>query len=299
MAGSKHSFAYGSHSSWERTRKALKRRGLKLTVTSVSRCLTLLELLAGDRDPVELSELANRLDMPVSAIHRLVTTLVDRGWVIQDTASKKYGLSLRMCTLALRNLDTRNLSDVVQSVLNRVATETHECCRLAVLENRGLVWVARAQGATAGLRYDPDMGQEIALHATASGKAWLGTLPEEEALAIVYSRGFDAPHKLGPNSARCIDEFRLRLAETRQRGFATSVEECEAGTAAIAVPFRASSASDAPVAGTISVAGPVIRITPHHWRQLADALNRAATELAQIWPARAQARSLGSTSGTL
>ncbi|UVK49274.1 IclR family transcriptional regulator (plasmid) [Mesorhizobium sp. AR07] len=266
-----------------------------MTVASVSRCLALLELLAGERELVELSELASRLNMPVSAIHRLVTALVNRGWLIQDIASKKYALSLKMSTLAFRNLDARNVSEVVQSVLNRVATETHECCRLAVLENRGLVWMARAQGATTGLRYDPNMGQEIVLHATASGKAWLGTLPEEEALAIVYSRGFDAPHKLGPNSAHCIDEFRLRLAETRQRGFATSVEEGEAGTAAIAVPFRASSVYDAPVAGTVSVAGPLIRITPDRWPELADALNGAAKELAQIWPAKARARPLGST----
>ncbi|MER8759074.1 IclR family transcriptional regulator [Mesorhizobium sp. M0976] len=266
-----------------------------MTVASVARCLALLELLAGERELVELSELASRLDMPVSATHRLVTTLINRGWLIQDIASRKYALSLKMSTLAFRNLDACNVSELVQSVVTRLAAETREYCRLAVLENRGLVWMARAQGATTGLRYDPNMGQEIVLHATASGKAWLGTLPEEEALAIVYSRGFDARHKLGPNSAHCIDEFRLRLAETRQRGFATSVEEDEAGTAAIAVPFRASSVYDAPVAGTVSVAGPLIRITPDRWAELADALNGAAKELTQIWPAKARARPLGST----
>ncbi|RWH78057.1 IclR family transcriptional regulator [Mesorhizobium sp.] len=264
-----------------------------MTVASVSRCLALLEFLAGERDLVELSELASGLNMPVSAAHRLVTTLANLGWVIQDTASKQYALSLKMSTLAFRHLDACNVSDVVQSILNRVATETHECCRLAVLENRELVWVARAQGATTGLRYDPDMGQGIALYATASGKAWLCTLPEEQALAIVYSRGFESPHKLGPNSAHCIDEFRLQLAEARQLGFATSVEEGEAGTAAVAVPFRASSAHNALAAGTISVAGPLIRITPDRWHELADALKAAATELAQIWPAKTRARCLG------
>ncbi|RWN57876.1 MAG: IclR family transcriptional regulator [Mesorhizobium sp.] len=257
-----------------------------MTVASVSRCLALLEFLAGERELIELSELASGLNMPVGAIHRLVTTLASRGWVNQDTASKKYALSLKMSTMAFRHLDACNVSDVVQSVLNTVATETHECCRLAVLENRELVWVARAQGATTGLRYDPDMGQGIALFATATGKAWLATLPEEQGLAIVYSRGFDPPHKLGPNSVRSIDEFRPRLAETRQRGFATSVEEGEAGTAAVAVPFRASSVYNAPVAGTISVAGPLIRITLDRWDELADALNAAATQLAQIWPAK-------------
>ncbi|RWM12371.1 MAG: IclR family transcriptional regulator [Mesorhizobium sp.] len=263
-----------------------------MTVAAVSRCLTLLELLAGEREPVELSDLADRLDMPPSAVHRLIATLVNHGWIIQDNASQKYALSLRMSTLAFRNLDARNVPDVVQSVLNRLAAETREYCRLAILEGRDLVWVARAQGAVTGLRYDPDMGQEIVLHATANGKAWLSTLPEEEALEIVYSRGFGATRQLGPNSARSIDQLRVRLEETRQRGFATSLEEAETGTAAVAVPFRASSEEEAPVAGTISVAGPLIRITPERWPELAAALNRAATELSHIWPLRSRQRTM-------
>ncbi|KKA10844.1 IclR family transcriptional regulator [Sinorhizobium meliloti] len=252
----------------------------------------LLELLAGEREPVELSILAERLDMPPSAVHRLVSTLAHHGWIIQDNASQKYALSLRMSTLAFRNLDARNVPDVVQSVLDRLAAETQEYCRLAILEGRDLVWVARAQGAVTGLRYDPDMGHEIVLHATANGKAWLATLPEEEALKIVYSRGFGAARKLGPNSARSIDELRVRLDETRQRGFATSLEEAEAGTAAVAVPFRASLDPDAPVAGTISVAGPLIRITPDRWPQFAASLHRAATELSRIWPLRSRQRTM-------
>lgn len=263
-----------------------------MTVAAISRCLTLLELLAGERESVELSELADRLEMPASAVHRLVTTLATHGWVTQDVASQKYALSLRMSTLAFRNLDARNVPDVVQSVLNRLATETREYCRLAILEGQDLVWVARAQGAVTGLRYDPDMGQEIVLHATANGKAWLATLPEEEALQIVYSRGFGATRKLGPNSARSIDELRVRLEETRKRGFATSVEEAEAGAAAIAVPFRANSDSDAPVAGTISVAGPLVRINPDRWPELARALNTAAVELSHIWPLRTRQRTM-------
>ncbi|RWO23239.1 MAG: IclR family transcriptional regulator [Mesorhizobium sp.] len=261
-----------------------------MTVTAVSRCLALLEILAGEGEPVELSELADRLDMPASAIHRLLVTLISHGWVIQDQASQKYALSLRMTTLAFRNLDARNVPDVIQSVLEKLASETREYCRLAILEDQDLVWVARAQGAVNGLKYDPDMGHEIILHATANGKAWLASLPEEEALSIAYSRGFGVSRQLGPNSARNVDELRIRLAETRQRGFATSLEEAEAGTVAIAVPFRASPDSDARVAGTISVAGPLVRITSERWEELASALHRAAAEISELWPLRSRQR---------
>ncbi|WP_417721586.1 IclR family transcriptional regulator [Salipiger sp.] len=263
-----------------------------MTVAAVSRCLNLLEILAGESEPVELSELATRLDISPSAAHRLIVTLVDQGWVIQDEASQHYALSLRMSTLAFRNLDGRNVPDVVQAQLDRLAAETREYCRLAILEGQDLVWVARSQGAVAGLRYDPDMGQEIVLHATANGKAWLATLPEEEALSIVYSRGFKANRELGPNSARTVDELRERLARTRAQGFGTSVEEAEAGTAALAVPFRSGPDEDAPVAGTISIAGPLLRLPESRWPELAEALHRAAAEIGQLWPLRIRQRNV-------
>ncbi|WP_163849101.1 IclR family transcriptional regulator [Pseudooceanicola aestuarii] len=261
-----------------------------MTVTAVSRCLNLLEILAGEREAMELSELATRLEIPASAAHRLVTTLADQGWVRQDAHSQKYALSLRMSVLAFRNLDGRNVPDVVQSALTRLAGETREYCRLAILEGEDLVWVARAQGAVTGLRYDPDMGQEIVLHATANGKAWLATLSEEEALKIVYSRGFKANRELGPNSARNVDELRALLRQTREQGFGSSVEEAEAGTAALAVPFRTGPEPDAPVAGTVSIAGPLLRIRESRWPELVTELHATAAELAQIWPLRARQR---------
>ena len=264
-----------------------------MTVTAVSRCLNLLEVLAGAREPVEVTELAMRLDLPASAVHRLVSTLVNHGWVVQDPASQKYSLSLRMSTLAFRNLDARAVPDIVQSVLDRLARETREYCRLAIVEGEDLVWVARAQGATSGLRYDPDMGQEIVLHATANGKAWLSTLPEDEAVRIIFARGFQTTRSLGPNSARSIDELRERLRVVRELGYGLSSEEAEEGTAALAVPFYAHQGPDAPVAGTISVAGPAIRICPERYETLVAALHKAAQEISAIWAIRSRQRLTG------
>lgn len=261
-----------------------------MTVAAIDRCLSILETLAGAREAVELSELATRLDLQPSAVHRAITTLVNRGWVVQDAETQRYALSLRLSTLAFRNLEARAVPDIVQSVLDKLALHTREYCRLAIREGTDLVWVARAQGATGALRYDPDMGQEIILHATANGKAWLATLDEEEALQIVYARGFEASRALGPNSVRTIDDLRESLRQVREKGYATSIEEAEAGAVALAVPFRADTVPGAPIAGTLSVAGPTLRITPARHQELADMLHEAAEEVAAIWPLRQRQR---------
>ena len=69
------------------------------------------------------------------------------------------------------------------------------------------------------------MGREVVLHATATGKAWLATLPEDEALRLVVARGFPVPRHADPGTfgkgvVRTIDELRAHLRETRRRGYA-------------------------------------------------------------------------------
>jgi len=274
-----------------------------MTVAAIDRSISLIETLASAPEAMELSELAERVGLPQSAAHRTLATLMARGWVVQDPASQNYALSLRLAQLAFRNLDTRHAPDLVQEALNRLASRTREYCRLAVVEQGRLVWIARAQGARTGLRYDPDMGSDIVLHATANGKAWLSTMPENEAIALAYAGGMADNPGLGPNGVRGIDDLRAHLARARAEGHATTLEEAEPGTAAIAVPFYRDDGPDAPVAGTISVAGPTLRIRPARFAALRAELLHTSKEISALWPLRQRMRSASGsipadTSGT-
>jgi IclR family acetate operon transcriptional repressor len=258
---------------------------------AVDRCVSLIEALVEESGGLSLVDLAARLEMPNSAVHRTLATLASRGYVRQDAATQAYALTLRLSTLGFRLLDARHLPDAGQLVLQRLAEETGEYCRLAVVEGGGLTWIARAQGSTQGLRYDPPMGRDVVLHATATGKAWLATLPEDEALRIVFARGFPTPRNtdrktLGKNVVQTVDALRAHLKETRRRGYGLAIEEGEPGTVAMAAPFRANESADAPIAGAISVAGPLIRLGPARREQICPLLSLAAHDLAAVWPLR-------------
>ena len=123
---------------------------------------------------MSLGSLAEQLDLPKSATDRLLQTLMTRGYVAQDAASQDYSLSLKVALLGFRYLDARRLPDVAQDALDRLAHDCGEYCRISVVQGEELVWIARAQGAKLGLRYDPPMGGDVVLHATATGKAWAG-----------------------------------------------------------------------------------------------------------------------------
>jgi DNA-binding IclR family transcriptional regulator len=268
-----------------------------MTVAAVARCLDVLECLAGAVGGLELGDISARVGTPKSATHRILSTLVERGWVVQDADTLHYALSLRVSTLAFHDLDTRVVTDVVQEILDGLASATKEYCRLAVVEGEALAWVSRAQGATTGLRYDADMGQEVALHATATGKAWLATLPEEEALRIVCARGFFSHLRLGPKALRTVEELKRHLSQVRARGYAVAEEEAEPGIVALAATFRTDARPDAPVAGTLSVAGPMSRITPERYGEIHAALAAGVAELEAVWRLRSRQRGYGRSQG--
>jgi DNA-binding IclR family transcriptional regulator len=157
-----------------------------------------------------------------------------------------------------------------------------EYCRIALVDRTRLTWVARAQGAPHGLRYDPPMGGDVVLHATATGKAWLATLPEDIALRIAGAQGFAALPRQGSRAVRTVDALAREIAATRARGYAIAIDEGEIGIVALAAAFAPS--PDAPAAGTVSLAGPRARLDDARLASLVPALLEAARELGARWP---------------
>jgi DNA-binding IclR family transcriptional regulator len=250
------------------------------------RCLDILEALADAPDGMSLSSLGASLGLPKSAAHRFATLLESRGFVRQDAITRRYRLTLKLPQLAFRFIAATGVTDVGQPVLDALAERTGELARLAIVDGETLTWVARAQGAPKGLRYDDEAGREVVLHATATGKAWLATLPDSEALAIVARAGAIGARSYGPRALSTLAELKRDLRATRRRGWGEAVEEGEPGVVAVAAVVRARAADAAPVVATVSVAGPLARLDAARREAAAQHTLAAARELTALWPAR-------------
>ena len=250
------------------------------------RCLDVLELLAEAPDGLALSMVGTRLSIPKSATHRFLALLAERGYVRQDPRSQRYMLTYRLPALAFRFIAATGVTDVAQPVLDALAARTGELARLAVVDGETLTWVAKAQGAARGLRYDDQAGREVILHATASGKVWLASLPEASALAIVERAGRLGREAFGPRAVTTMAALRRELRETRARGWGEAIEEGEPGVVAVAAAVRSHLGEGAPVAATVSIAGPLARLDAARRAALARDAIAAAAELTELWPAR-------------
>ncbi len=256
------------------------------SASSAERCLAILELLVNEPGGLALSIIAQRLSLPVSATHRLLGVLVARRYVRQDPVSEVYEATMTVAALGMRLLAGTNLSEICQPIMDELAAQTGELVRLSVLEDSRLTWVAKAQGARTSIRYDPISGRDVPLHVTAMGKAWLATLPEDEAVRLVLDRGFGGD-LIGPRAIRTVEALRDELRLTRDRGFALVVEEAEEGISAISMVVRDASRRDRPVVGALAVAGPTFRLDHDRLVGFAPQLRAAVEEMGRLWPARA------------
>lgn len=260
--------------------------------SAAKRALLLLEHLAGHPSGQMLTELCESLSLPKGAVHRLLALLQEAGFVQQEESKGRYGLTLKLTMLGLRHYVSIGIDDLVQPILDRLAADTGELARLAVADGDRLVWMAKAQGARSGLRYDPDFdhdtGHDVILHATATGKAWLASMPQDQALAIVAASGLRTPERFGPAVARTLDAAGAMIAATRVKGYGEAVEEGEPGTAAVAVAVHdAGSRSRGRAVATLSLAGPMVRFGAERRSLLASRLAAAARDVGGVWPLRA------------
>jgi IclR family transcriptional regulator, acetate operon repressor len=242
----------------------------------ISRSVALLEELASHPEGRSLSELSSRLDIPLSATHRLLAELVECGYVRRDERHGDFMLAMKAVALGLRYLSSSGVSDVAQPILDRLARQSNELVRLALVEEDSLVFVAKAQGATHGLRYDPEMGQRVWLASSAAGLAWLSTMSDEEALRIVAKQGFGDATSFGPGAPRTIKALLTHIRATRRRGHAVTSDIFAPGMSSMATAVRS---ADHQVIGFLIVAGPSFRLSEERIEALTPLLKSTAEEL--------------------
>ena len=265
---------------------------MRVVKSLLERCGDVVEFMAGASEPRRLSTIAAALGLPKSATHRLLRELRAIGWMIQEGADGPYALSLRFALLGHRVLQASGLPDLVQPVLDRLAGESRELVRLTMATEGRLVWFAFAQGAPPGLVYQPAMDGPVLLHATANGKAFLAALPDADAIALAMRSGLGVSRP----TARTVttpEGLCAELAHVRRHGYAVAVEEAEVGITAVAVRIAGARQDGL---GTLSVAGPSVRIGPDRIAALADALRATAASLSTIWPAHVAVDLSGSAS---
>jgi DNA-binding IclR family transcriptional regulator len=241
-------------------------------VQSVDRAVAILEILARDGE-AGVTEVARELGVHKSTASRLLAALDRRELVAQDVARGKFRLGvgvLRLAGAAGRGLD---LTQESRPVCRALAQEVGETVNLAILSGRDAFYLDQVAGPAA-LSPHNWAGQRIPLHATSDGKVLLAYRPAAE---IVEHLTLPL-ERFTEHTVTALPEFGRLLAQVRERGYATAVDELEEGLTAIAAPVRN---AEGRVIASISASGPSFRIPADRIGTLAGSVRRAAGEVSR------------------
>ena len=236
-------------------------------VQSVDRALDVLEALSSGGTQ-GVSDIVRVTDLPLGTVHRLLATLLERGYVRQD-AERRYAIG--PATLGLADAGERSIAAVGRVHAGRLTTLCGETANLAVLQGHEMVYIAQSPSPHS-LRIFAEVGRRVPLHSTSVGKAVLAAMPPADAEGLLRST------RLTPSTPKTLTTLEAMAAEletVRQQGFAIDEEEQELGVRCVASVVAAPGLHAA-----LSVSGPTERFTLEKAHVVADAVREAAADLA-------------------
>ncbi|WP_067178555.1 IclR family transcriptional regulator [Microtetraspora niveoalba] len=236
-----------------------------MSVQSVDRALDVLEALAGHGGAAGLSEIAARTGLPYGTIHRLLQTLLARGYVRQET-DRRYALGGALVRMG--GAAERMVATWAEPYLAKMVELSGETANMAVLEGDFVVYVAQVPSPRR-LRMFAEVGRRVLPHSTAVGKVLLADRPD--AAAVLGRTGL--PRRTD-RTITVADELLAEIGRVRERGYAMDLGEEESGVHCLAVPVRGGGR----VLAAMSVSGPAERIDAHDREELAASLRAVADD---------------------
>jgi DNA-binding IclR family transcriptional regulator len=236
----------------------------------ISAVLDVLDML--DRHgPVTLAQLSRETGVAKSTLHRVCSTMGERGWITRDARSGSIELGPRVAWLA-RAIPASVLTASFYGVARRLIERHNETTCLTVLDGCESVFVAKHE-TTHPVRLVTAVGSRLPAFASASGRVMLADLPEHEVEAMYAGSELVTPTGRRLNG---LTELLAILEDARRAGYAENVDETALGLHCIAVavgpPGR--------VAGAITLCVPTGRMDLARKREMIRDLAAAASDLA-------------------
>ena len=222
-------------------------------VGTIERALTVLDLMASsDQDDMGVTEIARQLGLSKAVIHRVLTTLAARDYLQVDESTRRYRLGPMALVLGSAYLERLDLRNLALPRLQELSARTGETATFSLRNGFTRMYVDQVT-PDREIKMSVAIGKSFPLHAGSSSKSFLAFLSEDEQEAYLRDR------ELTPLTGTTIvdaSQLRSELAAIRERGYAISLEERQAGAGSLAAPIL--DRSGRPI-GAISVCGPVER----------------------------------------
>lgn len=240
----------------------------KARLSSVTTAVHLLKTFSEEEQELGISELAKRLSVAKSTVHRLASALLDEGLLQQNAENGRYRLGVGLFTLGSLVRSRFDVANSSKRLLTELRDKTQENVRLAVLEGRVAVYLHDFESPQT-LRLRSGTGAQKPAFCVAEGLCLLSGLPSE-----ALDKYLEAPRvALTSKTVLDSDELREKIRKVKRQGYAIEDEECEEGTRCLAAPIFQ---DDGRILAAVGVAGPRLRMKKSQFPALAPVVIEAA-----------------------
>lgn len=234
-------------------------------VKSATRTLDIIEYVVAHDRPLVAQEIATALGIPVSSLSYLLSTLVDREYLVRD--GRRYSAGPGLDRLQVKGGGLL-LAERVAPLVRSIRVQLNETASFFVRTGWEVEPIVTETSEQA-LRYSVTTGRRLPMHVMAAGKALLAALPDDE-LDRYFAESLR--EKFAPDTITSEKALRKQIEETRRTGYAVTDEEYSLGIRSIGHAVT----MNGEVVGSLSCAIPKVRWTPELEARVIELLDRTS-----------------------
>lgn len=202
-------------------------------IKSVVKAFSIIDVLVENNNSMSLSNISNKLDMPLSTIHGLINTLVGLGFVYLNQENGQYELSSKFFELGYATSNNWIEIDKVEKIVVDLSIDIEKSVIISKLVDNHSLCIFKRDSSDDAVTKIP-IGQKAMANTVSSGKCMLAFLDVNEARYLLSKEQLT---KSTENTIIEIDLLMSELALIRKNGYALDNEEYVKGTCAISRPI--------------------------------------------------------------
>ena len=188
------------------------------SIQSVKRTFLVLESLAG-RGSAGVRELHGVVGLSVATVHRILSTLVDLGYVRRNPQTERYELTYKILVLGHSVTQHSGVIQLAHPLLEQLSAQAGETVHFAERSGASIRYIDKVVPSTGVVVMSSYLGMELPLYSTAVGKAIMADLPADE-VEEIWNRSDRIPYTPNTISApeelrrQCLSSLYLTIGET-------------------------------------------------------------------------------------
>ncbi len=243
------------------------------SVRAVDRALDILLCFTREEPTRSLTQIAETIQMSKTTVHRLLATLESKRFITRDKVTGFYRLGFRFIEMASLVLQDVDLHRWARPYLKNLSEECGETVDLSILDGSHVMYLDVIESPQR-VKIAAAIGQRLPALYTASGKALLAFMPEDQVRSIIE-------RNMAENTNRqniSLSDIQRDLQLTVERGYAIAKQEYEEDINAVAAPIF--DVNNQPIA-SIAIVGPSFRFTEDRLPALGESIRKMTQVIAE------------------